>query len=136
LPLIDTNILVRYFTRDEPELAARASQVLDEIESGDREATLTEAVIIETVNVLVSKQLYAVARSRIRDMMVGIILLPGILLSTKTLYTRALDVFVTYQSLSFVDSLLVSYAELEDLPTIISFDRGFRRVASITVEPR
>jgi predicted nucleic acid-binding protein len=134
LPLIDTNVLVRYFTRDQPELAERASLVIDEIEPGSRAVTLTEAVIIETVNVLVSRQLYGVPRPRIREMMAAILLLPGMVLADTPLYTRALEVFVAYEALSFVDCLLVAYAELEDEPTIITFDRGFRRVTSIAIE--
>ena len=134
MPLIDTNVLVRYLTQDQPDLAARASVVLREIQSGNREVTLTEAVIIETVNVLASKQLYGVSREDIRERMVGIILLPGMLITRKQVYTRALDFYVAYPRLSFVDALLLGYAELEDTPTVVTFDLGFRRVAGIASE--
>jgi predicted nucleic acid-binding protein len=45
---------------------------------------------------------------------------------------RALEIYVTYPSLSFVDALLAVYAEESPPSTVISFDEGFDRIPGIT----
>jgi len=58
MKFFDTNIIIRYLTRDDPEKAARAYAFLQEVEKGNEIVTTTEAVIAEGVHVLSSKRLY------------------------------------------------------------------------------
>jgi predicted nucleic acid-binding protein len=47
-------------------------------------------------------------------------------------FTRAVDVFDTYESLSFGDAMIVAYMEREDLKYLYSFDDDFDIVDGLT----
>ena len=102
---LDTNVLIRYLTQDNPEHARRALALLQQIEAGTRSATIPEGVLVETVQVLSSRRLYNVSREEIRARLGTILRLRGLKLENKRTYLRALDLYVEYSRLSFVDAL-------------------------------
>ena len=89
---------------------------------------------METVQVLSSKASYNLPRDTIRVHLNGLLRMQGIEAPRKETYIRTLDIYAETPRLSFVDSLLVAYAETEENPTVVSFDQGFRTVPSITWE--
>lgn len=132
---LDTNILIRYLTRDDPEKAARAYALLREVEQNRRLVTTTEAVLAEVVYVLSSTALYNVARPVIRQRLTDILALPGLRLANKSVYRRALDLYASV-NLDFTDCLIVARMEHAKLTDVLSFDRGFEKIPGITrVEP-
>ena len=68
---LDTNVLVRYLTKDDPDLAARAYEILQEVEQGTRPIFMTEAVLAEVIYVLSSKKLYNIPRSTLSHRRAG-----------------------------------------------------------------
>jgi predicted nucleic acid-binding protein len=60
--VLDTNVLLRYLTDDDPDHAERALRLLQRVEAGERSVLLTEGVLIEIVQVLASKRLYNLPR--------------------------------------------------------------------------
>jgi predicted nucleic acid-binding protein len=135
LTFLDTNILIRYLTRDAPEQAARAYALLQEVEQDRRRVTTTEAVIAEVVYVLSSKALYNVARPLIRQRLTDILNLRGLRLRDKAVYRRALELYEA-TALDFTDCLIVARMERGRIAEVFSFDRGFDRIPTITrVEP-
>jgi predicted nucleic acid-binding protein len=131
---LDTSVLIRYLTQDNPDLAARALALLEQIEAGSRSVMLLEAVLVETIQVLSSKRLYNISREVIRTRLRYIINLPSIELANKRTYLDALDLFVDFPRLSFVDALCGVFARRHPDSTVISFDRGFRNLPGITWE--
>lgn len=132
MAVLDTNVLLRYMTGDVPEQASRALALLQEIESGNLTAYLPEGVIVETVQNLTWRDSYDVDRETVRRKLLGILNLSGIQMTNKRTYLRALEIYITYPRLSFVDSLCVAHAERSDDPTVITFDRGFRNLPDVT----
>jgi predicted nucleic acid-binding protein len=130
--LLDTNVIIRYITQDEPQQSARVRSFLDRVEAGLEEALLTEGVIVEAVQVLSSKVLYHLSRQQVADDLSTIIGLRGMRLPGRARYLRALDLYASAPRLDFVDALLVAYAEQQAPHTIISYDQDFDRVAGIT----
>lgn len=134
---IDTNVIIRYLTNDHPDQSARALQLFRDLADGLTSARLTEAVLVETIQVLSSKTLYNLPRADIHRHLRMIISLRGVKLAGKRRYLRALDLYLATAALSFVDALLAAYALENPSPTVISFDTGFDRVAAlIRREPR
>lgn len=125
---IDTNVLLRFFTRDDPVLSPRAAQTLRSLESGSGVARFTEAVFIESEQVLSSKRLYNVPRATIRRHLSAVIRMRGVQMADKSRYLRALAIYEEEPQLSLVDALLAAYAESDAQPTVLSFDRGFDRL--------
>lgn len=126
---IDTNVLIRFFTRDDPALSARAAQTMRSLESGTCIARFTEAVFIESEQVLSSVRLYNVPRAAIRRHLAAFIRLRGVQMENKSRYLRALEIYEEEPQLSLVDALLAAYAEADTRPAVRSFDRGFDRLA-------
>lgn len=130
LPFIDTNVILRHITQDNPDYSARALQFFQELETGDRTATSTEGVLVEAVQVLSSRTLYHLLRGDIQAKLRPIIVLKGLKLAHKRVYLRALDIYAT-TNLDFVDALLVAHSERSGNRTIISFDRDFDRIPGV-----
>lgn len=131
MPALDTNIIVRHLTADHPDHSPRACHFFRELAAGRRSASLREAVLVETVQVLSSKALYNLPRQKIHDDLSALIQMRGVKLRTKLLYLRALDLYGIHPQLSFVDCLLAAVAERED-GIVLSFDQGIDRILTIT----
>ena len=131
MAVIDTNVLLRYLTQDHPEHAELALNLLQRIEAGERSVLLPEGVLVETVQVLSSKRLYDVSREVIQLRLAEIIRMSALRMPNKRLYLRALEVYAGQPRLSFVDAMLVAYAEREADITVVSFDTDFKEIPSI-----
>ncbi len=130
---LDANVILRYLTKDHPDHSARAYAYLQRVETGEIEATITEAVIAEVVHVLSSKTLYNVSRAEIQDRLVVMLTLKGMRLRAKGTYIRALDIYAT-TNVDFVDALLVAQVEQTKDAVVVSFDRDYDKIASVTRE--
>lgn len=133
LPFLDTNILVRHFTQDNPSQSPRASAYLERIENGDIRARTEPTVIFETVYLL-EKQ-YKIPRSLVHDGLLALLDLPGIVLPGKR---RIRDAFALYieRNLPFADAYHIAVMRAERLDEIVTFDREFDRIPGIRrIEP-
>ena len=132
---LDTNILVRYLTKDDPEKAARAYAFLQEVEQGARTVAMTEAGFAEVVFVLSSKRLYHIPRHEIVKRLLPVVLLKGLRIgckpSEKQIYTDALHLYET-TPLDLADALTIARMRHEGVQTVISFDRDFDNFPHIT----
>lgn len=134
--LLDTNIIVRYLTGDDPEKAMACLALMKRLESGAEQARLYEAHLTEVVYVLSGRAHYGLSHEEIRQRLLPILALKGLKLPRKKVYRRALDVYVLYPTLDFEDALAVAYVEADGLADLYSYDRDFDRVATIArVEP-
>ena len=131
LLFLDTNILIRYLTQDNPDQGRRAYAILQQIEDGALHVMTSEAVITEIVHILSSKALYNVARPVIRTRLTAIIGLRGLQIQYKRTYLRALDMYAA-TNVDFVDALSVAQMERAKITTILSFDRDFDKIPGIT----
>jgi predicted nucleic acid-binding protein len=132
IPYLDTNIILRYLTKDDPDKAARAKTLIDQIAAGDLEVTTSEIVISEVVFVLSSKALYNVPRELIRDYLTALLSMKGLRLQYKRTYARALELYAAVLRLDFADALSVAHMERQKLTTILSFDTDFDNLPNIT----
>ncbi len=104
---LDTNLLIRFFTGDDPEQAERVRQLLAWVERNQGKVVLSPIVVFETVCTL--EHSYQLDRSRIREMLKDLISLRGVQLPNKGLYLQALDLYAEYPRLSFGDAYNASY---------------------------
>ena len=129
---LDTNIIIRYLTRDHPTQSQLARQLIAQLVSGQTTVVTGEGVIVEVVQVLSSKALYNLPRADIRTHLRNILAIPALKLSHKRTYLRALDLYAANPRLDFVDALNVAHMERLTLTRIVSFDRDFDRIAGVT----
>ena len=134
MAILDTNVIIRHLAGDNPALSQRALAFFQEIEAGRRRVTLPEGVLCEVAFALSSPRMYNVDRVTIRTRLLSILRLPHLQMANKRVYLRALDLFVEYSRLSFVDALCIAYAERSEDKTVISFDRDFRNLPDLVWE--
>ena len=133
LRVLDTNLLVRYLTRDDEEKAERALALLQRLERGEERVRATVIVIFETVYTL--QRYYKLPKPRIRELLVPIITLRGLQLPNKGLLVRTLDVYVG-ENISFADAYHAADMAARGETEIYSWDTDFDRIPGITrVEP-
>ncbi len=131
---LDTNILLRYFTRDDEEKARLVLALLSRVERGEEKVITSPMVIFETVFTLQSH--YRVSRKEIRDLVSNVISLRGLQLQHKGLYYRALDIYVDH-NISFADAFNAAYMESRGISEIYSWDGHFDRLPGVTrLEPQ
>ena len=136
MPFIDANVFIRYLTRDDPQKADACFALFQRAKRDEIALVTTESVIAEVVYVLSSKELYALPRGKIRDLLYPLLSLPGLKLAGRKTYLRALDIYAGY-SVDFEDALIVAQMERQRETDLYSYDRNFDQVPGITrLEPQ
>jgi predicted nucleic-acid-binding protein len=126
---VDTNVLIRHLTGDPPDLAARATQFLGEIDT----LLLPDVIVAETVYVLES--FYEVVVEEVARLVRSIIAFDPIQVANAPLLLRSLEVYETHR-IDYAEAYLVASAETTDIDQIASFDRAIDSVPTVTrIEP-
>ncbi len=134
-PFIDTNILIRFLTGDDPVKHAAAKALFTQISDGVVSVSAPEAVIAEVLFVLRSPRLYRLPRTQVVAMLTPIVRMPHFQLRNRRSVLRALHLFASTR-LHFGDALVVAAMEQEGATTVYSFDHDFDRIPAITrIEP-
>jgi predicted nucleic-acid-binding protein len=102
------------------------------IESGARAVRVSETVVFEAAFVL--GKYYQMPREIIRDSLVPIIELPGIVLPGKRIFSRVFELFLERASLSFADCYHLALTESLNLNRIVAFDQAMGRIPGIVRE--
>ncbi len=132
---VDTNILLRYLTRDDEQKAEACFALLLRSEQGEEELVTSDLVIFKTVFMLQSRRHYDLPRERIRELVEPVIGLRGLRLPRKAVYVRAFDLYCE-QNIDFADAYNAAYMEALGLSEIYSYDTDFDRLQGISrIEP-
>jgi predicted nucleic-acid-binding protein len=127
---IDTNLFIRYLTNDDPALADRVEQLLDDAATGAVQLVTTELVIAEIVWVLESS--YHLNNDRIAPLVRGILATPGLEVINGDLIGKAL-VMYELQNIDFVYAYIAALMEKQGIQDIYSYDRKhISRIKNIT----
>jgi predicted nucleic-acid-binding protein len=130
-PLIDANVFLRHITQDDKAMAQKAQAFFKDLESNKITATTCEAIILEVVYVLSSKQLYNMARADVARHLSNLLGLPGIRLQYKQMYIDALSIY-SGANVDIADIILSMHAKRNGSNTVMSFDQDFDHIAGIT----
>jgi predicted nucleic acid-binding protein len=132
---LDANIVLRYLLRDDETKAQHCLQLLERAEKKEITLRTTDLVIAELVWVLESPSTYDLPRERIRELLLPVILLPGLRLPGKKLYRQIFDMYVDL-GIDFIDAYNAVHMEKRRLTIIYSYDSDFDRIAGLNrVEP-
>ena len=135
MKFLDSNVILRYLTRDDPKKAEDCYGLFQKVKRGEIELTTCEAVIAEIVYVLSSHILYNLPRDQICSLLLQIINLYGLKLPQKRLYIRALDIY-TSKNIDFEDALSFAHMEKRQIKEIYSYDSDFDKLEElIRLEP-
>jgi predicted nucleic-acid-binding protein len=120
---VDTNVIVRYLTRDDAEQFAKASALIR-----DEDVYVCTTVLLETEWVL--RRGYRFSRTQIIAALAAFAGLPRVTLEEPASAAKALD--WTRRGMDFADALHLAKAEGCD--ALISFDQRFAAVANTLSE--
>ncbi len=133
LPFLDTNVILRHLLGDHPDHSPRATAYLGRIERGELSVRTADTVVFELVFTL--ERSYRQPKARIREAVLALLGLPGIVLPGKRRLRRAFDLYVDL-NLPFADAYHAALMEGLKLDEIVTFDQHFNRIPGITrVEP-
>ena len=133
LRFLDTNIFIRYFTKDDEVKAAKALALLERVERGVEKIITSEMVVFEVVFTL--EHSYRLEKSKVRGMVSDILSLRSLRVPGKRLLIRALELHAS-ANISFVDAYnAVSMAEY-GVSEIYSWDTDFDKLPGVNrIEP-
>lgn len=136
MQFVDTNIFIRYLTKDDPLKARACYQLFQQAVTNQISLTTTEAVITEVVYILSSRKTYNLPRTAIRARLYPLLSIPGLQLPDRQTMLRALDFYVIH-SVDFEDALIVARMEQQQIVDLFSYDRDFDRIPGINrLEPQ
>jgi uncharacterized protein len=130
LPFLDSNILLRHLTNDDPQRGPACYALIEAIEQGELSVWTSDLVIAEVVFVLSNKNTYHLRREAIRDLLLPLIALPGLKIPHKRLYPRIMELYVT-SPLDYIDAYHVALMEWRGTTEVLSYDKHFDRVEGI-----
>jgi predicted nucleic acid-binding protein len=126
---LDTNVLLRFFTRDDEVKASGALALLLRVERREERVVTSPLVIFETIFTL--QKAYSVPRTRVRALLLPVLSLTNLELVDKPLHLMALDLFASSE-LSFADAYNATFMRQREVGTIYSWDTDFDKVPGIT----
>ena len=126
--LIDTNIFLRYFTKDDEEKANNVLCLLKRLEANQEKATTNLLVIFETIFTL--ERFYKVEREKIKDILLPIIDLRGLKLEHKDIIISSLHLFCE-KNISFADAFNVCFMKAHQIDEVYSYDKDFDNIEGI-----
>lgn len=121
--IVDTDILIRYLTNDDPSKAKRFEKYL----VSGKKVFLTDVTFAESYWTLSS--FYEFPKKQIITVLEALIEHKSIA-SNKKILNGVLDILKKYP-LSFIDAYTIAYSLIEDDGKILSYDQGFDKVRSI-----
>ncbi|MEZ4633622.1 MAG: PIN domain-containing protein [Caldilineaceae bacterium] len=121
---IDTNVFIRYMTRDDPQKAEACRLLFERAKQNKVELYTSDAVIAEIVFVLSSKRLYNLSPQQIQERLQPMLSLPALKMQNKRTTQRALVLYAQNQ-LDFEDALSIAEMERRQIAEIYSYDTDF-----------
>jgi predicted nucleic acid-binding protein len=133
LPFIDTDILIRFLTADDPAKQARAAALLDQVEQGSLTVAAPDTVIADAVYVLSSPRLYNLPRQEVAALLIPLARLPHFRIKNRRAVLAALNLYGYGRiKLDFSDAFLAASMQQSGSQTLYSFDADFDKVPGIT----
>ena len=131
---VDANIILRYFTKDPPDMAEASLKTFSDAQDGQICLILIPITVAEVVWVLES--FYGYTKEQIAIKITQFLHSDGIEVIDLDILIQALSLY-NEKNIDFADALLAVYALSRGPNLIYSFDRHFDRIPGITrLEPR
>lgn len=124
--VIDTNLLVRYLTEDDPQKAKAVDTLLNSAAKGGLKILIPSVVIAELVWVLES--FYKMAADDITGLVEAILNTPGVDAQDKSVIKAALKLYRSTK-VDLVDAWIVQFAKAKGAKRIYTFDKKHFRDA-------
>ncbi|MDP2936401.1 MAG: type II toxin-antitoxin system VapC family toxin [Dehalococcoidia bacterium] len=130
--LIDTNVLLRFLTGDDPSKAEACKELFERAERNEVELHINELVLAELVWTLRSS--YGRAREQIVEALEAIMSLAGLHVHRKAVLEEAIDLYERF-NVDFVDAYNAADLRARGLDAVCSYDAHFDRLGVRRLAP-
>ena len=127
---VDANVILRYLTKDPPEMGEKALKVFLEAKEGQIVLLITALTVAEIVWVLES--FYGHPKSQISETLIQFLSSDGLEVEDLDLLIGALTLYHE-KNIDFADAFLAAQGLRRGPSSIYSFDHHLKRVSGITV---
>ncbi|MGB9736110.1 MAG: PIN domain-containing protein [bacterium] len=129
--VIDTNLLVRYISDDDPAKSKSVDNLLTKAMNGEIQVLIPSIVIAELVWVLES--FYEMKATDITGIVQAILNTPGIEVTDRQVIESALLLYKS-QNIDLIDAWIIEFAKDRNIKAIYTFDKKhFKRVKDIEI---
>ncbi len=129
--VIDTNLLVRYLTDDEPQKAKAVDALLNSAGKGEIKILIPSIVIAELVWVLES--FYKMTADDITGLVEAILNTPGVDTQDKSVIKASLKLYRS-KKIDLIDAWIIEFAKFKGANRIYTFDKKhFRNAEEVEV---
>lgn len=132
IPLLDTNVLIRFFTLDNAKTYKQLYNFFNSLEHGENHLELKLIVLFQTIFVL--KSVYHVPKEQIADGILDLLKYKGIVIKEKKIILRMLRLWHE-KNLDIVDCYLIACMEKNPKNILYSYDRDFDKFNINRKEP-
>lgn len=129
-PLVDTDVIIRLLTSDDPKKQAKATALFEKVEAGKLTLAAPDTVVADAVYVLSSKQLYKKSREEVWELLTPLVRLPKFRVKNRRIVLSALTLYATTK-LDFGDAMIVAMMEQLGSKTVYSYDTDFDKIPHI-----
>lgn len=126
--LVDTNVILRFITREPETQAQQAAQFFQQCENGEALLKFSPIVIAEVVFVLTGK-IYGFRRNVVAEQLQRFLSNPSFQVHDLDEILLALKLFKSH-AIDFADAYLAASAQLSG-ETVASFDKDFRKIEGL-----
>jgi predicted nucleic acid-binding protein len=132
VPFLDTNIIIRFLTRDDPEKFAACRALFAQIERGETSVFLPDVIVGECIFVLTSVRGYHLSRQEVAALLTPLLQLTHIEMQNRHILLRTLTIFAESKDLDFEDAYLIAAMEQTQTTHLLSYDTDFDGFPFIT----
>lgn len=125
---LDTNIFLRYLTKDDEEKAYKVLDLLKKIEKGEEKVITSPLVIFELIFTL--QKYYKLPKEEIKNLVLPLINLRGLKLPYKAVFEKTLEVFPN-TNVSFADLFNYFFMLEHEVKEIYSYDEDFDELPEV-----
>jgi len=125
---LDTNIFLRYFTKDDEKKAYDVLELLKRIERNEEKVITSPLVIFEVIFTLQSY--YKLPREQIKELLLTVLNLRGLKLPFKSVFEKAFEMFPQV-NIPFADIFNYYFMVEEGIKEIYSYDEDFDKFEGI-----
>src|SRR5947207_2993048 len=132
VPFLDTNVIIRFLTQDDPEKFAACKALFERIEQRETTVFLPDVIVGECIFVLTSPRCYHLSRQEVAELLTPLLQLSHIEMHNRHILLRTLTIFAETQDLDFEDAYLIAAMEQTKIPSLFSYDTDFDNFPGIT----
>ena len=124
MQFIDTNIFLRFLTKDDPEKAAKCRQLLQSAAEGDLKLYTTDLVVAELIWVLQSPKTYNLNPAEIFEITRPLLTIKNLYFPCKNVFPDIMELFQT-EKIDYIDAYNSAIMLGRNIDTIYSYDKHF-----------